>query len=183
MNEYYAVVRTTDHIAHYGVPGMRWGVRKYIDKNGKMTSKGMSRYGKNATKKTSARKMQRDYNNLDKSYADNRAEYIDVKRGRQFNMPTAYTMGMNKMTKQQRMKVLKAQSEGIKALQKQIINSAKKKKYDIQLTPKKRLGSSIRDMEYTVNGGIYSVPYAANHATDTEKFYSGKQAKIRKCRR
>ena len=32
MSEYYAVVRSTDHLAHYGVKGMKWGVRKAIAK-------------------------------------------------------------------------------------------------------------------------------------------------------
>lgn len=28
MSEYYAVQRSGNHLSHYGVKGMRWGVRK-----------------------------------------------------------------------------------------------------------------------------------------------------------
>lgn len=30
MNEYYAVVRSSSALSHYGVKGMRWGVRRAI---------------------------------------------------------------------------------------------------------------------------------------------------------
>ena len=33
MNEYYAVVRSADELMHYGVKGMKWGVRKALKKN------------------------------------------------------------------------------------------------------------------------------------------------------
>ena len=32
MENYYAIVRSGDHLAHYGVKGMQWGVRKAIEK-------------------------------------------------------------------------------------------------------------------------------------------------------
>ena len=33
-----------DHLEHYGTPGMKWGVRNYIDKNGTLTAAGRERY-------------------------------------------------------------------------------------------------------------------------------------------
>lgn len=48
MNEYYAVVRSTDHLAHYGVKGMQWGVRKAIERG---NFKALSRQYKKAQKK------------------------------------------------------------------------------------------------------------------------------------
>ena len=31
---------------HYGVKGMKWGIRRYQNKDGTLTSKGKKRYGK-----------------------------------------------------------------------------------------------------------------------------------------
>ena len=48
MSEYYAVIRSTDHLAHYGVKGMHWGVRKAIEKG---NAKRLERNYRKAAKK------------------------------------------------------------------------------------------------------------------------------------
>ena len=47
-NEYYAVIRSTDHLEHYGVKGMKWGVRKAIATG---NSKALDRHFRKAAKK------------------------------------------------------------------------------------------------------------------------------------
>lgn len=39
-----------EHLQHYGTPGMKWGVRNYIDYNGTLTAAGRERYRANTTK-------------------------------------------------------------------------------------------------------------------------------------
>lgn len=34
-----------DYIAHHGIKGMRWGVRRYQNPDGSLTSEGRIRYG------------------------------------------------------------------------------------------------------------------------------------------
>lgn len=60
-------------LEHHGIPGMKWGVRRYQNKDGTLTAIGKSRYGAEGTG-ASARKMQRDFNNLDRGYANVEAE-------------------------------------------------------------------------------------------------------------
>lgn len=48
MGEYYAVQRSTDHLAHYGVKGMKWGVRKAIATR---NQKALDRHFQKAAKK------------------------------------------------------------------------------------------------------------------------------------
>lgn len=56
-----------DYLMHYGVPGMKWGVRKYVDRNGKLTSEGrrhVSNYKKN---QSLSRKVDSESNKLIRS--------------------------------------------------------------------------------------------------------------------
>lgn len=48
MSEYYAVLRSTDHLAHYGVKGMKWGVRKAIARG---NERALDRHFRKAAKK------------------------------------------------------------------------------------------------------------------------------------
>lgn len=68
MSEYYAVIRSTDYLAHYGVKGMKWGVRKFAkDKYARPSEKFISLYGDKSSKKVGPRTIQRHFNAIDKS--------------------------------------------------------------------------------------------------------------------
>ena len=64
MNSYYAVERASDHLEHYGVKGMRWGVRKAITSG---NDKALYKHYRKAAKKLA--KLQRIGNNPGRSAA------------------------------------------------------------------------------------------------------------------
>lgn len=47
-----------DHLEHYGTPGMKWGVRNYLDKNGTLTAAGRERYRTSSGKYTQSSGLQ-----------------------------------------------------------------------------------------------------------------------------
>lgn len=51
MNEYYSIVRSPDYLEHHGILGMKWGIRRYQNKDGSLTPEGRARYGDILTKK------------------------------------------------------------------------------------------------------------------------------------
>ena len=61
MAKYYGVVRSEEYLAHYGVKGMRWGVRKAIEKG---NSRSLARHYKRASKKLAKLNARADRNAL-----------------------------------------------------------------------------------------------------------------------
>lgn len=47
-----AIVIPDGHLAHYGIPKMRWGVRRFQNEDGSLTEEGRKRYGKEKKSKT-----------------------------------------------------------------------------------------------------------------------------------
>lgn len=51
MANYYGVVRSGESLTHYGVKGMKWGVRRALRKTGEARNKALARQFKKASKK------------------------------------------------------------------------------------------------------------------------------------
>lgn len=56
-----------DYLAHYGIPGMKWGVRKYVDRKGKLTSEGRRHVSNYKKKKSLIKKVYSESNKLIRS--------------------------------------------------------------------------------------------------------------------
>lgn len=51
MTSYYAVERSSNSLSHYGVKGMKWGVRKALKKTGERKNRSLAKQYKKAAKK------------------------------------------------------------------------------------------------------------------------------------
>lgn len=185
---------------------MKWGVRRYQSKDGTLTALGKSRYGAEGTG-ASARKMQRDFNNLDKGYARQNAEreqaYQDMRKYATKASKRAIKKGyrtkeegmadrrvrrnMEKAEKaQQTFKMTEARMKEIETLQMRIIGHAAKQGYTVTSKPFIRYANTGRQMAraYLIGmgiggGAITGALVGASLAANATKT-EGQKVKIRK---
>lgn len=154
-------------LCHYGVPGMKWGVRRYQNEDGSLTAAGEKRYGQDSNEYVSARKITRDYNNLDKGYANaaaraSRVSYIGqklsgkaIKKGK---TPNDIVTGTDRLSRKMR-SVAQKQAKAVKdmhsieQMQYRVLAKAAKQGLTVTSKPVQRYGTTGGDFVAQLLGG------------------------------
>lgn len=140
-----------DHLEHHGIKNMKWGVRRYQNEDGSLTKLGEERYGVKGTGR-SAKKMAKDFNKLDQSYAnvEHRRSVAEAKVRREMHKANRGSNSEKRYNKHKE-KALKAakqaseantQKKAIESLQWRIIGNAAKKGYTINSQAVQRMGET-----------------------------------------
>lgn len=155
-----------EYLEHYGIPGMKWGVRRFQNRDGTLTAKGEKRYGNGVMRRGLASTMRRHLNKLDAGYANvaarqnahqhnvtrfmkksNRAKY----KGNEAKAEKYHAKAMKEAEKAAENNL---QRQNIEKLQWKIIGAAARNGWTVNSTPVKRLGHDGKTTAAQILGGV-----------------------------
>lgn len=181
-----------NELEHYGIPGMHWGVRRYQNKDGSLTPAGEARYGARA-EGSSARKMTKDFNRLDKGYANvvaNQRYYAAKtaklarkahKAEKKGHTEKAQKLLAKSLKNAQRAALDNQRKNEIEKLQWKIIGKAAVKGYTVTSTPVTRMAVAGRQKLAAIGLGMLIHPSTTGVMLGTNMTeVSGQNVKISK---
>lgn len=141
-----------DYLEHFGVKGMRWGVRRYEDKHGKLTILGKKRYSKD---NTSSKKQKSEHRKrLENAYYKNGLSKKEAEKAADNRIKTE--------------KILAAAAGVTVAV---AVAYVAHKKLAPRINGVIRAGSSLQRIEMqNTNGGLHEVFYAAKGHHDKKRY-------------
>jgi hypothetical protein len=149
MGQRYYIAMDDDgkaFIAHHGIKGQKWGVRRFQDSNGELTAAGRARYNTD-----SAYKTEKSLNRIERQNMKlkTKAAIADAKANK------AYSKGNDKRSQKYKSvadEARKAMRSG-DALSNRLIRDAGKKVYDVRSTSKTRYAHKGRMILSTMLAG------------------------------
>lgn len=128
-----------NELYHYGVPGMKWGVRRYQNKDGSLTNAGKKRYDRdqreNAGKKKGNKVAQADPNRWVKEDLERSKKLTDSTSQLTSNLQRMNKLSMDRQSKKREKMNLSSMTD--KELRDQINRAFLEKQYNDMFAPQK----------------------------------------------
>ncbi len=167
MSNYYVVTRSPDYLEHHGILGMKWGIRRYQNKDGSLTPEGRARYGDVLTKK----QMQgyiKDYNlrtgsnkTINKNTVFKTSDGLYDYKGRKINTDVSVDDPMNKVEKKTETKPKKLSEmtdEELRAANQRMKDEEDYKRHLANMMPPAKVSTMKTFMGNLKNNLVKSIP-------------------------